>query len=293
LTAETAANWKDKCFKRSGLHNLEPFIRHLGPNREQLGLEPVNGLCDIDEVNHHKGVAMHLSQALAQPKPAHTSAAKFRYIDLFAGIGGIRIPFDELGGKCVFSSEWDRFAQDTYEANFGHRPDGDITKIPSKSIPKHDLLLGGFPCQAFSLAGLKKGFLDTRGTMFFEIQRILAEHRPAMFLLENVKQLRGHDGGRTLETIKRILGNYNAMRYKDFHKDFAARHVAPRLTGKSKTNMTLIIDVSSVELFADDGLTVMTSIFLPNKPYNKMLIQSADGAVIKKLEYIRLNSIWK
>ena len=180
-------------------------ILRIGPNREQLGLEPFHGLCDISIINQQQGVAMHLSQALAQPKPTRTSAAKFKYIDLFAGIGGVRIPFDELGGECVFSSEWDRFAQDTYEANFGHRPDGDITKIPSKSIPAHDLLLGGFPCQAFSLAGLKKGFLDTRGTMFFEIQRILAEHRPAMFLLENVKQLRGHDGGRTLETIKRIL----------------------------------------------------------------------------------------
>lgn len=148
---------------------------------------------------------MHLSQALAQPKPTLTSAAKFKYVDLFAGIGGVRIPFDELGGECVFSSEWDKFAQDTYETNFGHRPDGDITQIASKSIPRHDLLLGGFPCQAFSLAGLRKGFSDTRGTMFFEIQRILAEHRPAMFLLENVKQLRGHDGGRTLETIKKIL----------------------------------------------------------------------------------------
>jgi DNA (cytosine-5)-methyltransferase 1 len=148
---------------------------------------------------------MHISKALAQPKPKQNSSAKFRYIDLFAGIGGVRIPFDEFGGECVFSSEWDKFAQDTYEVNFGHRPEGDITKISSKSIPAHDLLLGGFPCQAFSLAGLKKGFFDTRGTMFFEIQRILAEHRPAMFLLENVKQLRGHDGGRTLETIRKIL----------------------------------------------------------------------------------------
>lgn len=148
---------------------------------------------------------MHLSQALAQPKPLRQSPGKFRFIDLFAGIGGMRIPFEELGGECVFSSEWDKFAQDTYERNFGHRPHGDITKIASKSIPEHDLLLGGFPCQAFSLAGLKKGFFDTRGTMFFEIQRILAEHNPAMFLLENVKQLRGHDGGRTLETIRKIL----------------------------------------------------------------------------------------
>lgn len=148
---------------------------------------------------------MHLSEALAQPKRRKLGDSKFKFVDLFAGIGGMRIPFDELDGECVFSSEWDRFAQDTYEANFGHRPQGDITKIASKSIPPHDILLGGFPCQAFSLAGLKKGFFDTRGTMFFEIQRILAEHRPAMFLLENVKQLRGHDGGRTLGTIQKIL----------------------------------------------------------------------------------------
>lgn len=148
---------------------------------------------------------MHISKALAIPKPLRSVPPSFRFIDLFAGIGGMRIPFDELGGECVFSSEWDKFAQDTYELNFGHRPDGDITRIPARNIPRHDLLLGGFPCQAFSLAGLKQGFFDTRGTMFFEIQRILAYHRPAMFLLENVKQLRGHDGGRTLGTIRHIL----------------------------------------------------------------------------------------
>lgn len=129
----------------------------------------------------------------------------FRFIDLFAGIGGIRIPFHELGGECVLTSEWDRFAQITYEKNFGEKPQGDITKISAKSVPDHDVLLAGFPCQAFSLAGLKQGFSDTRGTMFFEIQRILAEKRPKAFLLENVKQLRGHDQGRTLKTILQIL----------------------------------------------------------------------------------------
>lgn len=148
---------------------------------------------------------MHLSESLGLPKTCSDVAKTFDFIDLFAGIGGMRIPFEELGGNCVFSSEWDRFAQDTYERNFGHRPNGDITKIASKSIPAHDMLLAGFPCQAFSLAGLKRGFSDTRGTMFFEIQRILAEHKPSMFLLENVKQLRGHDKGRTLETILSIL----------------------------------------------------------------------------------------
>ena len=147
---------------------------------------------------------MKLKDALRIDRP-FPIAPSFKFIDLFAGIGGMRIPFDEIGGECVFSSEWDRFACDTYELNFGHRPHGDITKISAKEIGHHDILLGGFPCQAFSNAGLKRGFLDTRGTMFFEIQRILAEWRPKMFLLENVKQLRGHDKGRTLETILAIL----------------------------------------------------------------------------------------
>ncbi|MCL4674142.1 MAG: DNA (cytosine-5-)-methyltransferase [Sphingomonadaceae bacterium] len=148
---------------------------------------------------------MKLKDALQIEKTIPNATPKFRFIDLFAGIGGMRIPFDELGGECVFSSEWDEFAKDTYELNFGHRPEGDITKIAARDIKDHDVLLGGFPCQAFSNAGLKRGFFDTRGTMFFEIQRILAEWRPKMFLLENVKQLRGHDKGRTLETILSIL----------------------------------------------------------------------------------------
>ncbi|MEN8412357.1 DNA (cytosine-5-)-methyltransferase [Acinetobacter bereziniae] len=135
-------------------------------------------------------------------KSEHTT---FSFIDLFAGIGGIRLPFQQLGGKCVFSSEWDKFAQKTYAANYGELPSGDITKIAAKEIPDHDVLLAGFPCQTFSQAGLKKGFNDTRGTMFFEIQRILVEKRPKAFMLENVKQLQGHDKGKTLQTILSIL----------------------------------------------------------------------------------------
>ncbi len=130
---------------------------------------------------------------------------KFKYIDLFAGIGGIRIPFDELGGECVFSSEWDEPAQKTYEANFGHRPHGDITAIPPESIPDHDILLAGFPCQAFSIIGKMRGFDESRGTLFFNIESILAAKKPAAFLLENVKQLRTHDRGRTYEVIARHL----------------------------------------------------------------------------------------
>ena len=133
----------------------------------------------------------------------------FTFIDLFAGIGGIRLPFQQLKGKCLFSSEWDKFAIKTYASNYGELPNGDITKIPTSQIPSHDILLAGFPCQAFSQAGLKKGFTDTRGTMFFEIQRILAAKQPKAFLLENVKQLKGHDKGKTLKTILEILRGEN------------------------------------------------------------------------------------
>lgn len=128
-------------------------------------------------------------------------------IDLFAGIGGIRLPFNEMGYRCVFSSEWDKYAQQTYLANFGEMPFGDITKESTKKyIPKHfDLLLAGFPCQAFSIMGKMKGFADIRGTMFFEVATILERHRPEAILLENVKQLTTHDHGKTFSTILRIL----------------------------------------------------------------------------------------
>ena len=134
-----------------------------------------------------------------------------RYIDLFCGIGGFRIASDnssnELGisSKCVFSSDIDFEAQDTYEANFGHRPFGDITEIATSEIPDHEVLFGGFPCQAFSIIGEMKGFSDARGTLFFEIARILESKRPRALVLENVKQLRSHDKGRTLSTILKIL----------------------------------------------------------------------------------------
>jgi DNA (cytosine-5)-methyltransferase 1 len=125
----------------------------------------------------------------------------FKFIDLFAGIGGIRLGFESQGGECVFSSEWDKHAQDTYEANFGDKPDGDITEIEPSNIPNHDILLGGFPCQAFSICGEQKGFSDTRGTLFFNIEQILKTKKPYAFMLENVKNLKSHDKGRTFKTI--------------------------------------------------------------------------------------------
>lgn len=146
-----------------------------------------------------------------EPKFLAPSAdeAIFTQIDLFAGIGGIRQAFQLEGGRTVFSSEWDKFAQKTYRINYGEVPNGDITKIDAKDIPDHDILLAGFPCQPFSQAGLKKGFEDTRGTLFFDIARILKEKRPKAFLLENVKQLRGHDKGNTLKVILNTLNELN------------------------------------------------------------------------------------
>lgn len=139
----------------------------------------------------------------------------FKFIDLFAGIGGIRIPFDELGGKCVFSSEMDKFAQKSYEANHGEKPHGDITTISPSDIPSFDLLLAGFPCQPFSQAGLQKGFEDTRGTLFFNIAEIIKYHKPKAVLLENVKRLKSHDGGNTYKVIE---GTLRKLGYNVFSK---------------------------------------------------------------------------
>ncbi len=135
-----------------------------------------------------------------QDKNSH-KIEKLRFVDLFAGIGGMRIPFEELGGYCVFSSEWDKSAQIMYNANFGETPKGDITKISNDEIPEHDMLLAGFPCQPFSIIGKGKGFDDTRGTLFFEIERILKGKKPEAFLLENVKQLVKHNNGKTFQTV--------------------------------------------------------------------------------------------
>ena len=165
----------------------------------------------------------------------------FKFIDLFAGIGGLRRPFDELNGKCVFTSEWDKFARETYGANFPDGPDhisvGDIrpySEYPEK-IPAHDLLLAGFPCQPFSLAGVSKknalgrphGFLcDTQGTLFYEVAKIIKHHQPSAFLLENVKNLKSHDGKRTFATIMNVLEN--ELGYKVSHRVISSASWVPQ-----------------------------------------------------------------
>ncbi len=134
-----------------------------------------------------------------------------KFVDLFCGIGGFRVAMEracaERGttAECVFSSDIDHYCQDSYEANFGTRPEGDITKVDERDIPDHDILFSGFPCQPFSIIGQMQGFNDIRGTLFFDIARILKHKKPRAFVLENVKQLVGHDGGRTLRTIIRVL----------------------------------------------------------------------------------------
>jgi len=163
-----------------------------------------------------------------------TKNPKFKFIDLFAGIGGMRIAFQNLGGKCVFTSEWNHFAQKTYEANFGEVPFGDITKIHETEVPEHDILIGGFPCQPFSIAGVSKknslgrahGFRDeTQGTLFFDVARIIEEKRPKAFLLENVKNLVSHDKGNTFKIIKKTLEELN---YSVHAKVLDGQHFVPQ-----------------------------------------------------------------
>ncbi len=202
---------------------------------------------------------------------------RFTFIDLFAGIGGFRIAMQNLGGKCVYSSEFDAKAQETYLANYGEMPFGDITKESTKSyIPKNfDILCGGFPCQAFSLAGKRLGFKDeTRGTLFFEIEDILRKHQPKAFFLENVKGLAIHDRGRTLETILNHLNDagydvvppqiLNAMDYgvpqhreriyiigfrKDLHIDISHFHYPePTTPGKKRPKFRDVMEKNEVSV---------------------------------------------
>lgn len=160
--------------------------------------------------NYTHSLLHHLTDVPYPSPQNHT----FTFIDLFAGIGGFRLAFQHYGGKCVFSSEWDKFSQQTYFANYGEIPYGDIREIDEKDIPEHDILCAGFPCQPFSLAGVSKknslgkehGFKDeTQGTLFFDIKRIIQEKRPKAFMLENVKNLVSHDKGKTFKVIKKVL----------------------------------------------------------------------------------------
>ncbi|OSI70859.1 DNA (cytosine-5-)-methyltransferase [Bradyrhizobium canariense] len=173
-----------------------------------------------------------------KPKPASSASGDFTFIDLFAGIGGLRRGFESIGGSCVFTSEWDRYSQKTYLANFpddSHEITGDITKVNVADIPQHDVLLAGFPCQPFSIAGVSKknalnrphGFAcETQGTLFFDVERIIEHHRPRAFVLENVKNLVNHDKGRTFKVIVDTLRN--KLKYEIDWKVIDAKAFVPQ-----------------------------------------------------------------
>lgn len=145
----------------------------------------------------------------------------YTFIDLFAGIGGFHLALHSMGASCVFASEWDKYAAETYEQNFHIKPFGDITKIHEMDIPKHDILCGGFPCQAFSISGKQKGFEDTRGTLFFDIARIVNLHKPKVVFLENVKNLTRHNNG---ATFKIIINTLQHLGYTVFTEVFNSSH---------------------------------------------------------------------
>ena len=190
-------NGVSKYFKKNALSFLKKSLEYKYPENEITSIVAESAMQYL--------LFEHQKMDTPFPPPQKST---FKFIDLFAGIGGFRIAAQEAGGECVFSSEWDEFAQKTYYNNFGEVPFGDITKDETKKfIPKgFDLLCAGFPCQPFSYAGLNKGFEDaTRGTLFFDLLEILKTHKPKMFLLENVKGLKSHDNGKTLKTIESSL----------------------------------------------------------------------------------------
>ena len=211
---------------------------------------------------------------------------KFKFIDLFAGIGGIRLAFQNQGGKCVFTSEWDKFAKKTYDANFGEVPFGDITKIKENEIPEHDLLVAGFPCQPFSIAGVSKknslgrnhGFLDeTQGTLFFDVARIIKHKRPKAFMLENVKNLVSHDKGRTFEIIYNTL---DELGYSVHFRVLDGKHFVPQHRER------IIIVGFDKEVYEGKDNFKFPELPDPNKAISQILEPNPDE------KYTLTNKLW-
>ncbi|MCR9082016.1 MAG: DNA (cytosine-5-)-methyltransferase [Cyclobacteriaceae bacterium] len=220
--------------EQSELANLTHFFQSTTKEQraffENGALDYLENFNDLAEEPWYQG-KLPIEWDIPFPAPKNP---KFTFIDLFAGIGGFRLALQNLKGKCVFTSEWNHYAQKTYEANFGEVPFGDITKIDEEEIPQHDLLVGGFPCQPFSIAGVSKknalgrkhGFLDeTQGTLFFDIARIIKAKRPKAFLLENVKNLVSHDKGKTFKIISETL---KELGYSIHFKVLDGKYFAPQ-----------------------------------------------------------------
>ncbi len=202
---------------------------------EDSVLEALTKYTDSENVSVQDFVVDAIMQTLTRYNARkNDSSARFEFIDLFAGIGGMRIAFERAGGRCVYSNEWNKYCQQTYFANFGEQPDGDITKVPADSIPDHDILVAGFPCQPFSIAGVSKknslgratGFEDkTQGTLFFDVCRILKAKRPKAFMLENVKNLCSHDKGNTFRVI---LESLEELDYEVFYQVLDGQNYVPQ-----------------------------------------------------------------
>lgn len=252
--------------------------------------------------------ALYVLKLLAERKNSKRGQLRFNFIDLFAGIGGLRRGFEPLGGKCVFTSEWNGYAQQTYKANFqcNHEVAGDITLIPAEEIPEHDVLLAGFPCQPFSIAGVSKknslnkphGFrCKTQGSLFFDVARIIDHHRPKVFLLENVKNLVNHDKGRTFRVIHNILTE--ELGYQIHYRVIDARSWVPQhrerifIAGFREANDFSLDNISIPDPMEDPRLA---SILHPEDgsetvdENNKRFISGRRGKVLDK--YTLSDKLW-
>lgn len=244
----------------------------IGSAAEALEISPRTAYrYEKGETHPPKLLIRALRESSQEPYSAKIPSA-FRFIDLFAGIGGLRIGFDKIGGQCVFTSEWDKYSRLTYAANFKinseHEFGGDIREFSKKPdlIPAHDVLLAGFPCQPFSIAGVSKknalgrphGFLcDTQGTLFFDVARIIEHHRPKVFVLENVKNLERHDGGRTFATIKNVLAR--ELGYEVHHRIVSSEPWVPQ-----RRERIFIIG------FRDESTFDFSALKIPRHPWPKL-----------------------
>ena len=254
--------------------------------RRQKTLQEIATLLSVNErtvrrwENHESACPTYLGDAIRMHLTVDRSEGSFKFADLFAGIGGIRRAFEDIGGKCAFTSEWNPYAQQTYAANFPHREDhvfnGDITEVRDAcTLPDHDVLLAGFPCQPFSIAGVSKknalgrahGFLDpTQGTLFFDVKRILEAKRPAAFLLENVKNLQTHDRRRTFAVIRHTLEN--ELGYHVRFEVINGIHFRPQ-----NRERIMIVGFREENDFSFEGLELPTT-----KPKLESILHRTDGS---------------
>ena len=276
-----------KLLKKGKLQNIQggaDVITHYLQTHEPIWRQGAEEACD--EIGIDRSI-LDVTVDFDVPFPS-PNKTQFTFVDLFAGIGGFRQAFQSEGGKCVFSSEWNKYAQKTYEANYGEVPFGDITNVLAEDIPDHDVLVAGFPCQPFSIAGVSKknalgrshGFLDeTQGTLFFDIARILKEKQPKIVLLENVKNLASHDKGRTFTVIQKTL---KSLGYAVYAKVIDAKGWVPQHS--ERVFITAFLEK------AFDPIPAMT---FPESPdaSSVCVFDILDSKVDKK--YTLTNNLWK